>query len=61
MASTRTQRMVWSASCSSGKTSTHLASSSVMSIEGARRHNAGASRTTTRIGVGLKPLQGLFT
>jgi hypothetical protein len=33
----------------------------VMSIENAWRHSPGASRTTTRIGVGLKPLQGLFT
>jgi hypothetical protein len=41
--------------------STHLPSSRVMSIENAWRHSPGASRTTTRIGVGLKPLQGLFT
>ena len=50
-------RTAWSASRSSGKT----APASIIPRDAARRHNPGASRTTTRIGVGLKPLQGLLT
>jgi hypothetical protein len=38
-----------------------LAVSGVYDLAPIRDTSLGASRTTTRIGVGLKPLQGLFT